>query len=146
MQGQEKMRYKIEYFKILNPPDIKGIINFINSTQNFFQVIDTKNVYSEIEIESAMLRADRKRSSSRVREPGILLLLYLGFTDQISVAISRTGISPETDHCAVVAGNSEDIKDFEREFPYFIRENRTIPIDTNNDDIFEKMSYVDTLI
>ncbi len=146
MQGQEKMRYKIEYFKILTPPDIKGIINFINSKKDFFQIIDIKNVYSETEIESAILRADRKRSGSRVKEPGILLLLYLGFTDQISVAISRTGINPETDHCAVVAGNSGDIKDFEREFPYFIRENRTIPVDTNNDDIFEKMSYVDTLI
>ncbi len=140
------MRYKIEYFKILNPPDIKGIINFINSANDFFQIVDVKNVYSETEIESAMMRVDRKRSTSRFREPGILLLLYLGFTDQISLAVSRAGIKPETEHCAVVAGNSGDIEDFEREFPYFMRENRTIPADTSNDEIFEKMSYVDILI
>ncbi|MGC8609574.1 MAG: KEOPS complex subunit Cgi121, partial [Thermoplasmata archaeon] len=144
---QEKMQYRIEYFKTTEPPDINEIIKFIDSANEFFQIFDLRNVYSETEILSAMSRVERNLANSKkIREAGITLILYLAFTDQISTALHNLGINSNTKHCAAVAANSRDMEAFEGNFRYFIREERPIPYDTSDDEIFEKMSNVDVLM
>jgi len=140
------MQYKIKYF-FLDNFYINNIIDFIKARKNFFQLIDSKTIISEVQIINAINKTIRyTKSNKKFKYAGNLLLLYLSYTNQIDKAINKIGIKNSTINGIVIYENDKDFKEFLNLKGIKIIE-RNIPYDLNNDfDVFSKMSYIDLLL
>ncbi|CAC12208.1 hypothetical protein [Thermoplasma acidophilum] len=98
-------------------------------------------------LESAMERAIRRsENGSRIRDVGILILMYLCGCDQIQDAIKKCGVSAGDRSFALVYEDESDISDFISQFPEVSETQASIPADHSDDMIFERMSYVDSTL
>lgn len=140
------MQYKIKYF-FLDNFYINNIIDFIKARKNFFQLIDSKTIISEVQIINAINKTIRyTKNNKKFKYAGNLLLLYLSYTSQIDKAINKIGIKNSTVNGIVIYENDNDFKEFLNLKGIKIIE-RNIPYDLNNDfDVFSKMSYIDLLL
>ena len=137
------MQHKIKYF-FLGKSSINDILDFIRSRKDFFQLIDSKTIVSEVQVINAMNRMARYTSNNkRFKYPGNLLLLYLSYTDQIVTAINKIGIKDSTVNGIAVYDSDDDFREFSGLKGIKIIE-RNIPYDSDDDfNVFSKMSYID---
>ncbi|WP_367119315.1 KEOPS complex subunit Cgi121 [Thermoplasma sp.] len=140
------MQLKVKFFSSDNV-DIPSLINFVRSRISVFQPIKIGCIPSQVALESAIERASRRTDhGSRVRDTGILILMYLSGCGQIQDAVSRCGISPGERSFALVYEDQADITELMHRFPRIREIPHDIPADQSDDMIFEKMSYVDSML
>lgn len=75
------------------------------------QAFDLRAIAGLRHVESALRHARRAvdEGRSRLKDPGALMALYLGGTDQLERAISRVGISADTHDLLLVASPARDL-------------------------------------
>ncbi|PYB67932.1 MULTISPECIES: KEOPS complex subunit Cgi121 [unclassified Thermoplasma] len=141
------MRLKVKFFRSNGQLNISDIVNFVRSRKGIFQPIRSKCIVSEVHLASAIERSLRRsENGSRIRDPGILILMYLSGSDQIQDAMEQCGIQQDCASFAVVYEDDSDISDFLHAFQYISENDLPIPHDHSNDMIFERMSYVDSIL
>jgi tRNA threonylcarbamoyladenosine modification (KEOPS) complex Cgi121 subunit len=140
------MSHDIKYF-ILKKYN-SNIFDYLKTTNDLFQLIDSKFIFSELQIKEAIRKTERYMEHSRkINFPGTVLLMYLANTNQINAAINKYGITDKTRRGIVVYTNYHDLNFFVNN-AYLKIINRFIPEDLPDHDfeVFSKMAKVDTMI
>lgn len=136
------------YILLLKPDRVKDIIDFSRWSNHFFLVMDAGSIVSEMQVKVALDRARRRmENSSKVRELGPLVLMYISGEPQVGNAIRAAGISSLTKKAMIVCDSVEEMKRFRDEFGDTIDEIRQPPIPHDNAsrdrEVFFAMSNVD---
>ena len=137
------MLHKISYFT-LNKFD-EHFFEFFKNTHGLFQLIDSSNIISEVQVMEAIRKTDRYiLHNEKIRFPGTVLLMYIARTNQINVAIERCGINEKTRHGIAVYSNPEDL-DRIIAGGYITITERFLPFDVSGYDfhVFSEMAKVD---
>ncbi|MHB1708883.1 MAG: KEOPS complex subunit Cgi121 [Thermoplasmataceae archaeon] len=132
----------------MKPDRVKDIIDFSRWSNHFFLVMDAGSIVSEMQVKVALDRARRRmENSSKVRELGPLVLMYISGEPQVGNAIRAAGISSLTKKAMIVCDSVEEMKRFRDEFGDTIDEIRQPPIPHDNAsrdrEVFFAMSNVD---
>ncbi len=140
------MQLKIKFF-YYKDTDISSIIKFVRTRHSVFQPVRLECIASMSSLESAMERAIRRsENGSRIRDVGILILMFLCGCDQIQDAIRKCGISVGDRSFALIYEDDRDMEAFIVQFPEVSEIKASIPADHSDDMIFERMSYVDSML
>ena len=136
------------YILLLKPDRAKDIIDFSKRSNRFFLVIDMDSIISEVQVQVALDRARRRMAnSSKVRELGPLVLMYISGEPQVGNAIRAAGISSKTKKAMIVCDDVEEMKKFMDEFGEAIGEIKQPPIPHDDPskerEVFFAMSNVD---
>ena len=137
------MSPEIKYF-LLNKFD-DNIFDLFKNTHGIFQLMDAKNIISEVEVLEAIRKTKRYIShNEQIKFPGTVLLMYIAKTNQINVALKKCGISEKTERGVVVYEDEKDMNLLIRKNYIKITE-RFLPYDMPQYDfeIFSGMARVD---
>ncbi len=141
------MQYKINYIK-LNNFNFDEIVDFIKKRADFFQVIDSEKIVSEIQIVNALKKTKRfYERNKRVKLKENLFLIYISYTKQIDDAIRISGIKYNSKNGIVIYNNVDDFNDL-LNIPGIEKASRNIPYDNPDMDkiVFSDMSYMDLVL
>jgi|GEM_PF-1758012 tRNA threonylcarbamoyladenosine modification (KEOPS) complex Cgi121 subunit len=136
------------YILLLKPNRVDDIIDFSRQNHHFFLIIDMDSIVSEMQVMVAIDRARRRmENSSRVRELGPLVLMYISGEPQVGKAIRAAGISARTKKAMIVCDNAEEMKKFLDQFGDAIEQIMQPPIPHDEPlrdrEVFFAMSNVD---
>ena len=144
----EQMSDNFFYILLLKPDRVKDVIDFSRQSNHFFLVMDMDSIVSEMQVHVALDRARRRiANSSKVRELGPLVLMYISGEPQVGNAIRAAGISSQTKKAMIVCDDVEEMKKFMDEFGDAIDLIKQPPVPHDNPsrdrEVFFAMSNVD---
>ncbi len=141
------MQYKINYIK-LNNFNFNEVVDFIKKKNDFFQIIDSEKIISEVQIVNALKKMNRfYEQNKKVKLKENLFLIYISYTKQIEDAIKISGIKYSSVYGIVIYKNEEDFNAL-LNIQGIEKIERNVPIDNPELDkrVFSDMSYLDLIL
>ncbi len=123
-------------------------MDFIKKKNDFFQIIDSEKIISEVQIVNALKKMNRfYEQNKKVKLKENLFLIYISYTKQIEDAIKISGIKYSSVYGIVIYKNEEDFNAL-LNIQGIEKIERNVPIDNPELDkrVFSDMSYLDLIL